>query len=88
MEWCKRINLKLSPRKFKINSTVKFGEMVVSAEKIQNQSIVFLDPPDGRILALTDMKRPETKREVQILCGCIAALQAWTPNIPYSISNL
>ena len=47
-EWCKRINLKLS--------TVTFGGMVVSAEKIQNQWIVSIDPSDGRILALTDTK--------------------------------
>ena len=83
MDWCKKINLKLSPKKFKINTTVKFSGMIVSGEKIKNQSVVFIDPPDGRIQALTEMKRPENKKKVQILCGCIAALQAWTPNILY-----
>ena len=34
MEWCKKINLKLSPKKFRINTTVKFSGMIVSAEKI------------------------------------------------------
>ena len=62
--------------------------MIVSAEKIKNETVVFIDPPDGRVEALAKMKRPENKKEIQILCGCISALQSWFPSVSYQIPNL
>ena len=44
---CRRINLKLSPAKFTLSESVKFGGTVISAEKIKNQSIIVLDPSDS-----------------------------------------
>ena len=48
---CRRINLKLAPSKFSLSTAVKFGGTVISAEKIKDNSVIFLDPPDSRILA-------------------------------------
>ena len=59
---CQRINLKLSPAKFALSKVVKFGGTVINAEKIKGQEIIFLDPPDQRILAITEIPPPAVKR--------------------------
>ena len=59
---CKKINLKLSPSKFTLSTAVKFGGTIISAEKIKENSVIFLDPPDNRILAVTEMERPKNKK--------------------------
>ena len=76
MKLCKRINLKLSPAKFSLSEAVKFGGIIISAEKIKDQSIIFLDPPDARVLAQTEMPAPTTKKELQSLCGMVSSLKA------------
>merc|ERR1712120_22116 len=60
---CEKINLKLSPSKFTLSTAVKFGGTIISAEKIKDNSIIFLDPPDNRILAVTEMEKPKTKKK-------------------------
>ena len=64
---CRQINLKLAPSKFSLSTAVKFGGTIISAEKIKENSVIFLDPPDSRILAVTEMETPKTKKEVQKL---------------------
>ena len=51
----RRINLKLAPSKFSLSTSVKFGGTIISAEK---NSVIFVDPPDSRILAVTEMEAP------------------------------
>ena len=80
---CRRINLKLSPAKFSLSETVKFGGAIISAEKIKDQSIIFLDPPDSRILAITEMPAPKTKKELQSFCGMVSSLRGWFPNVSF-----
>ena len=46
---CRRINLKLAP--FSLRTAVKFRGTITSAEKNQENSVIFLDPPDSRILS-------------------------------------
>ena len=41
MHLCTKINLKLAPSKFVLNTAVKFGGTVISAEKIKNNSVIF-----------------------------------------------
>ena len=65
---CRRINLKLAPSKFSLSTAVKFRGTIISAEKNQENSVIFLDPPDSRILAVTEMETPKTKKDVQKLC--------------------
>ena len=40
LEFCRKINVKLSPRKFKVNTMVKFNGMMVSSEQIKKESFV------------------------------------------------
>ena len=47
-----------------------------------------MDPPDNRILAVTEMETPKTKKDVQKLCGMISSLKPWFPNINFSTDAL
>ena len=85
---CRRINLKLSPAKFALSKAVKFGGTVISAEKIKGQEIIFLDPPDSRILAITEMPPPSCKKELQSYCGMISSLKNWFPNVTFANKHL
>ena len=85
---CSSINLKLSPSKFKLSTAVKFGGTVISSQKIRDNHIIFLDPPDSRILAVTEMATPRTKKELQTLCGMISSLKDWFPSIQFNTDNL
>ena len=85
---CRRINLKLAPSKFSLSTAVKFGGTIISAEKIEENSVIFLDPPDSRILAVTEMEKPKTKKDVQKLCGMISSLKPWFPSINFSTDAL
>ena len=67
---------------------MKFGGAIISAEKIKDQSIIFLDPPNFRILAITEMPALKTKKELQSFCGMISSLQGWFPNVSFSNKNL
>merc|ERR1712030_72872 len=85
---CEKINLKLSPSKFTLSTAVKFGGTIISSEKIKENSIIFLDPPDNRILAVTEMERPKNKKDVQRLFGMISSLKPWFPSINFATNAL
>ena len=85
---CQKINLKLAPSKFTLNTAVKFGGTIISAEKIKENSVIFLDPPDNRILAVTEMERPKNKKDIQRLCGMISSLKPWFPSINFATKAL
>ena len=61
MKMCEAINLKLSPSKFTLSTAVKFGGTIISSQKIKDGHVIFLDPPDQRILAVTEMPPPRSK---------------------------
>ena len=67
-----------------LSTAVKFGGTIISAEKIEENSVIFLDPPDSRILAVTEMERPQTKKDVQKLCGMISSMKPQFPSINFS----
>merc|ERR1712030_70400 len=83
-----KINLKLSPSKFTLSTAVKFRGTIISAEKVADNSIIFLDPPDNRILTVTEMERPESTKNVQQLMGMISSLKPWFPNISFTTPAL
>ena len=82
---CKKINLKLAPSKFSLSTAVKFGGTIFSAEKIKENSVIF---SDNRILAVTEMEKPKTKKDVQRLCSMISSLKPWFPNINFATKAL
>merc|ERR1711888_340614 len=62
---CNKMNLKLSPAKFKISNAVKFGGTIISSKKIKDGHEIFMDPPDQRVVAVTEMPNPKSKKEVR-----------------------
>ena len=87
IKMCRRINLKLSPTKFALSKDVKFGGTVISAEKIKGQEIIFLDPPDQRILRITEIP-PYLQKKWQSYCGMISSLKQWFPNVTFANKHL
>ena len=88
MEFCKLKNLKLNPSKLLISEEVEFGGSVISAETVKQEEIIFIGPKDKRIRAFQELKKPTSKKEVQIFCGMLASLQNWFPSLPLNIPNL
>merc|ERR1712236_45017 len=88
MEMCKRMNLKLSPVKFKISDCVKFGGTVISSKRLRDGNVIFMDPPDKRVVAVTEMPEPQTTKEVRVFMGMISSLSSWFPNISFNTPNL
>ena len=88
MKMCAKMNLKLSPSKFRISTAVKFGGTVISSEKIQNGHVIFMDPPDQRIVAVTEMPSPKTKKDLRVLCGMVSSLGDWFPAVQFNMKNL
>ena len=78
----------MATAKLTLSDSVKFGGTIISSEKIANQQIVFLDPPDSRVLAITEMPEPKTKKELQSFCGMISSMSGWFPNIIFSTDSL
>ena len=74
MKMCSNINLKLAPSKFKLSSAVKSGGTIISSQRIKDGHVIFIDPPDQRIVAVTEMRNPRTKKELRTLCGMISSL--------------
>ena len=88
MKMCSDINLKLSPYKFKLSTAVKFGGTIISSERIKDGHVISIDPPDQRIIAVTEMRSPRTKKELRTLCGMISSLGDWFPSIQLNMKNL
>ena len=88
MVMCAKMNLKLSPSKFRISNAVKFGGTIISSEKIQNGHVIFMDPPDQRIVAVTEMPSPKTKKDLRVLCGMVSSLGDWFPAMQFNKKNL
>jgi len=61
---------------------------VISSQKIKDGHVIFLDPPDQRILAVTEMSTPRTKKELKTLCGMIESLRDWFPSIQFNMEDL
>ena len=88
VKYCEEKNLKLKPSKLVISEEVEFAGTVVQAETVQNEEVVSILPRDKRIKAFMDLKKPETKKEVQVMCGMLSSLQQWYPSLPLNLSRL
>ena len=85
---CHDINLKLAPSKFKLSNSVKFGGTIISSQRIKDGHVIFIDPPDQRIVAVTEMRNPRNKKELRTLCGMVSSLGDWFPSIQFNMANL
>ena len=88
MKMCSEINLKLPPSKFKLSNSVKFGGTIISSQRIKDGHVIFIDPPDQRIVAVTEMRNPRNKKELRTLCGMVSSLGDCFPSIQFNMANL
>ena len=86
LSFCKEKNIKLKPSKFMINTEVEFGGCIISRETLGES--VYIEPKNNRILALEELRKPESKRDLQVFAGMISSLQNWFPSLPLVISNI
>ena len=35
-----------------------------------------------------NLKKPETKKEIQVMCGMLSSMQRWNPSLPLNLSML
>ena len=47
-----------------------------------------MDTPDKRILAVTEMEQPKTRKDLQRLTGMISSLRAWFPSVRFAVKSL
>ena len=88
LSFAKDKNLRLKPSKLQIGEQVTFGGAVISAELVKNEKVVCVLPKDQRNQAFYDLKKPQSKKDIQSFCGMLASLQQWHPNIPINIPML
>ena len=45
-------------------------------------------PRDKRVQAFMELKKPQTKKELQVCCGMVSSLQKWYPSLPLNLTRL
>ena len=86
LDFCKEKNIKLKPSKFRIATEVEFGGCIISRETLEESA--FIEPKNNRILALEELRKPQTRRDLQVFAGMVLSLQNWYPSLPLVIPNI
>ena len=71
----------MKPSKFVIGGEVEFGGALITSETVGTQCGEYSSEKSGSE-AFKNLRRPHSKKEVQIFCGIMTSLQAWNPHIP------
>ena len=88
LEMCKKKNLKLKTSKFRVGEEVEFGGTIISSETVGKDTVVCILPKNACIQAFQNLKKPTTKRDVQVFCGMLASLQQWNLSVPLNCQLL
>ena len=80
--------MKLKPSKMVIGEEVEFAGTAIRAETVENEDVVSILPRGKRVKAFMDLKKPETKKEIQVMCSMLSSLQQWNPSLPLNLSML
>ena len=83
---CRKVNSKLSPKKFKIGSEVTFGGFRISRDVAND--VVLIQPSLEKIEAVKNLKTPQSKQEVQSLVGFLSQLSSFVPSVKTVIPNI
>ena len=73
--FCREKNLKLKPSKFCIGEEAEFGGALITSETVGSKNVVNILPKSQRVKAFQDLRRPRTKKEVQVFCGMLTSLR-------------
>ena len=88
MKYCEAKNLKLKPSKMVISEEVEFAGTAIRAEKKNDNDVVHILPREKRVKAFFELKKPETKKEMQVWCGMVSSLQKWYPSLLLNLTML
>ena len=83
LNFCHTKNINLKTSKFLISTEVEFGGCLISKETLSDS--VFIEPKQNRIRAFEELKKPTTRKELQVYAGMCSSLQSWFPAIPMVI---
>ena len=67
---------------------VEFGGALITSETVGSKNVVNILPKSTRVKAFQNLKRPQSKKEVQIFCGMLTSLRKWSPNSPLNAPAL
>ena len=78
---CLRKNMKLHPDKLQIGRRVTFGGVTIEACKTDgdNQRRVYMSPSEEKLQTFLELKTPQTKVEVQRICGMATQMKKFCP---------
>ena len=82
---CRKKNMKLNPRKFKVGVSGVFGGCVISHDITSGIS---LTPEDHKVAAVKNLQAPRNRTEVQRLVGFLNQLSGWVPHLQMKIPGL
>ena len=71
-----------------ISEEVELAGTMIRAKMVQNEDVVSILPRDKRVKAFMELKKPETKKVIEVLCGMISSLQRWNPSLPLNLTML
>ena len=88
LKYCEDKNLKLKPSKMVISEEVEFAGSAIRAEKKNDNDVVHILPREKRVQSFFELKKPQTKKELQVWCGMVSSLQKWYPSLPLNLTKL
>ena len=71
-----------------IGEEVYFASTTTKADTVENEDVESILPRTKRIKAFFELKKPETKKEIQVMCGMLSSLQIWNPSVPLNLAIL
>ena len=87
---CLKKNMKLHPDKLQIGRRVTFGGVTIEASKTvgDDQRRVYMSPSEEKLQTFLDLQTPQTKVEVQRVCGMAAQMKKFCPGIMLTFPKL
>ena len=71
-----------------ISEEVEFAGSAIRAEKKNDNDVIHIVPREKRVQSFFELKKPQTKKELQVWCGMVSSLQRWYPSLPLNLTML
>merc|ERR1712055_278137 len=79
---CATRGIKLAPSKLQVGRKLKWGGvMIESIGHRDGRSDVLISPEQSKLDEFLNLERPQTKKDVQQLCGLAAQMKRWYPGM-------
>merc|ERR1712236_26806 len=79
---CRDRGIKLAPSKLQCGRKLKWGGVIVeSVGHREGRSDVLITPEEEKLREFLDLERPNTKKDVQMICGLAAQMKKFAPGM-------